>query len=149
MKRLIFALISIMTIISAQDKSIESPIIVKCVVSGDGIDLAEYSSYKKGKVYFCCSGCKDDFDDNSSKFTVNANFQLVSTKQYKQTSCPITGRDIKVNKFVIADGLKVTFCCNNCLGKATKSKNKVSLLFSDATFIKGFSPIGKKNESKK
>jgi len=149
MKRLIFALISIMTIISAQDKNIESIIKVKCVVSGDEIDLAEYSSYKKGKVYFCCSGCKNEFDDNSAKFAVNANFQLVSTKQYYQTSCPITGRETKVSKLVMADGLKVTFCCNNCLGKATKSKNKVSLLFSDATFLKGFSPIEKKNKSKK
>ena len=149
MKKILFALISIMTIIIAQDKNPGSSPKVKCVVSGDQIDSTEYSSYKEGKVYFCCGGCKDDFDSNSAKFTSNANFQLVSSKQYTQTSCPITGRSIKASKFVIADGLKVTFCCNNCLGKAKKSEDNVSLLFSDATFSKGFSPIEKKIKSKK
>ena len=39
-----------------------------CVVSGDEINKSElsdheFSSYREGKVYFCCGGCKMDFDE--------------------------------------------------------------------------------------
>ncbi|MCH2403268.1 MAG: hypothetical protein MK216_04530, partial [Candidatus Nitrosopelagicus sp.] len=40
---------------------------VKCVISGDEIDKEEYTKYKDGKVYFCCGGCKSDFEEDASK----------------------------------------------------------------------------------
>lgn len=149
MKKILFILLGIFTILYAQEKKLKESPIVKCVVSGDEIDLEENSSYKNGKVYFCCGGCKEEFDESSKKFTTNANFQLLSTAQYSQTSCPITGRKIKANKMVTVDGANVAFCCNNCLGKATKSEDKLSLLFSDASFDKGFSVISDGMSKKK
>ena len=126
---------------------------VTCVVSGETIDKTEYSNYKKGKVYFCCGGCKSDFEEDASKFTSAANYQLVATGQYVQGSCPLTARKNKADKELAVDGLSVTFCCNNCLKKAKKSTDKVSMLFSDATFDKSFgkpnSDAIKTNVSKK
>ena len=126
---------------------------VKCVISGDEIDKEEYTKYKDGKVYFCCGGCKSDFEADASKFTTAANYQLVATGQYVQGSCPLTARKNKADKVVAVDGVSVTFCCNNCLKKAKKSTDKVSMLFSDATFDKSFgkpnSDAIKTNVSKK
>ena len=66
---------------------------ITCVVSGDEINKSElkdhdHSTYRDGKVYFCCGGCKMDFDESPKKFASKANFQLVSTGQYTQTACP-------------------------------------------------------------
>jgi hypothetical protein len=76
----------------------------------------------------------------------------VATGQYVQESCPLTARNNKADKQVDVDGLAVTFCCNNCLKKAKKSTDKLSMLFSDATFDKSFGhpkPDVKKTDVKK
>ncbi|MGE4658832.1 MAG: CsgG/HfaB family protein [Gammaproteobacteria bacterium] len=41
--------------------------------------ITRTASYKAGKVFFCCEGCKADFEDASAKFAVAANFQLVAS----------------------------------------------------------------------
>ena len=123
---------------------------VKCVVSGDPIDQEEFAAYKAGKVYFCCGGCKEEFQTSSADFIPAANFQLVATGQYTQTACPVSGRGMKDSKTYAVNGTDVKFCCNNCLNKTKKSDTKVSLLFSDGSFEKGFSvPLKKEKETKK
>jgi len=149
MKKIIIGLMALSSLVLAQDTKKQAAPKVKCIISGDEIDLAEYSTYKAGKVYFCCGGCKEEFNDNGAKFTSAANFQLVATGQYSQTNCPVSGRGVKATKFVTVEGTKVSFCCSNCLGKANESKDKVSLLFSDASFGKGFSVSQKKDKVKK
>ena len=42
---------------------------VTCVVSGDVIEgdyKEESAKYKDGEVYFCCGGCKMDFEEDAS-----------------------------------------------------------------------------------
>ena len=129
---------------------------VTCVVSGDVIEgdyKEESAKYKDGEVYFCCGGCKMDFEEDASKFSTAANLQLVSTKQYSQTTvCVVSGRKIKSKKEVVVDGVSVDLCCGGCGKKVNKSNNKVSMLFSDNSFDKGFSKTEskpKKSKSKK
>ena len=148
MKKTLFILLGIFTFVSAQKNVSKKLPVVKCVVSGDQIDLEESSSYKDGEVYFCCGGCKMDFDEDSKKFSTNANFQLLATKQYTQTSCPMTGGKTKVDKIVAVNGANISFCCNNCGKKATKSDDKLSLLFTDASFDKGFTSVKVKLKKK-
>ena len=118
-----------------------------CVVSGEAIDKTEYSNYKKGKVYFCCDGCKADFDEASAKFAVAANYQLVATGQYMQTNCPVSGRDLNPKKVVKVANADVTFCCGNCQGKTNQAEDKMAFIFADASFDKGFFPVPEKPES--
>ena len=120
-----------------------------CVVSGEAIDKTEYSNYKKGKVYFCCDGCKADFDEASAKFAVAANYQLVATGQYMQTNCPVSGRDLNPKKVVKVANADVTFCSGNCQGKTNKAEDKMAFIFADVSFDKGFSPIPETPESNK
>ena len=125
---------------------------VTCVVSGDVIEgdyKEESAKYKEGEVYFCCGGCKMDFEEDASKFSTAANFQLLATKQYSETNvCPVTGRKIKSKKEVIVEGLSVGVCCAGCVKKINKSNNKVSMLFSDSAFDKGFSKSIPKSNKK-
>ena len=118
---------------------------VTCVVSGETVDKTEYASYKAGKVFFCCGGCKADFEESSAKFSTAANFQLVATGQYTQTTCPFTGRKMKTSKALEVNGTTVTLCCDRCYKKTNKSKDKVSLIFSDEPFKKGFEIAAKKS----
>ena len=120
-----------------------------CVVSGEAIDKTEYSNYKKGKVYFCCDGCKADFDEAFAKFAVAANYQLVATGQYMQTNCPVSGRGLNPKKVVKVANADVTFCCGNCRGKTNKAEDKMAFIFADVSFDKGFSPIPETPESNK
>ena len=122
---------------------------VTCVVSGETIDETEYTNYKKGKVYFCCGGCKADFDEASATFAVAANYQLVATGQYMQTNCPVSGRDLNPKKVVKVANADVTFCCGNCQGKTNKIEDKMAFIFADVSFDKGFSPVPEKPESNK
>tara|TARA_B100000941_G_scaffold24035_1_gene14426 strand:+ start:79 stop:564 length:486 start_codon:yes stop_codon:yes gene_type:complete len=133
---------------------------ITCVVSGDEINKSdlkdhEHSTYKDGKVYFCCGGCKMDFDESPKKFAAKANFQLVSSGQYTQTACPVnkgkihTAKAKKNLKKVTVSGMEVDLCCPGCLKKYNKASDKFALLFSDKGYEKGFSPIdSKKTQSK-
>ena len=128
---------------------------IKCVVSGDEIDKEESSNYREGMIYFCCGGCKMDFDESPQKFSESANFQLVATGQYEQTGCPVTGKSPghshhtkKDLKKVEVKGLSVDLCCAGCLKKVNKSKDKFSMLFSDKAYDKGFSKKEVKTKEK-
>ena len=131
-----------------------------CVVSGDEIDKdnlkdQDYSNYKEGKVYFCCGGCKMDFDESPKKFATKANFQLVSSGQYTQTACPVnkgkihTAKAKKNLKKVTVSGMEVDLCCPGCLKKYNKANDKFALIFSDKGYEKGFaSKDAQKTKSK-
>ena len=115
---------------------------ITCVVSGDEINKNElkdhdFSKYRDGKVYFCCGGCKMDFDESPKKFATKANFQLVSSGQYTQTACPVnkgkihTAKAKKNLKKVTVNGMEVDLCCPGCLKKYNKADDKFALIFSD------------------
>ena len=89
----------------------------------------EFSTYKEGKVYFCCGGCKMDYDETPAKFSTKANFQLVSTGQYVQSGCPVTGKSPGHShhkkedfKYVTVEGLSVELCCAGCLKRLINLK---------------------------
>lgn len=113
----------------------------KCVVAGKP-DAKEdkFAEYKGGKVYFCCDNCKGKFAEGPEKFAIPANLQLVSTKQFTQTKCPLSGGKLDASKTVEVAGVKVAFCCENCQGKvaAASDDEKKELVFKDAAFAKGF-----------
>lgn len=132
-----------------KDKKNKKKADVTCVISGEAVDKSEYTSYKAGKVFFCCEGCKADFEDASAKFAVAANYQLVASGQYMQTNCPVSGRKLNPKKAVKVAATDVTFCCGNCQGKTEKAEDKMAFIFSDAPFDKGFAPVPEKSETAK
>ena len=133
---------------------------ITCVVSGDEINKNElkdhdFSKYRDGKVYFCCGGCKMDFDESPKKFATKANFQLVSSGQYTQTACPVnkgkihTAKAKKNLKKVTVNGMEVDLCCPGCLKKYNKADDKFALIFSDKGYEKGFALKDAQNTTSK
>ncbi len=48
-----------------------------CPIMGSAIDKALFTEYKGKKVYFCCPGCKPEFEKNPEKY-------IVKLPQFKQ-----------------------------------------------------------------
>lgn len=114
---------------------------IKCVVAPKAADLSKSADYKEGKVYFCCGGCAGKFAKDSAKYAVNANHQLVATKQYVQKACPFSGGDLDKSTAIKLAGTEVAFCCNNCKGKAEGAEDdaaKMKLVYNDKAFGKAF-----------
>ena len=122
---------------------------VKCLVDPTRSVKEKFAvDYRKGKVYFCCAGCQKSFEADPAKFSTQANLQLVSTKQFKQTKCPMTDGDADETKTVSVGDQTVGFCCRSCQEQvaAATEEERVAMIFADAVFEKSFSKIGKTEE---
>jgi hypothetical protein len=67
-----------------------------------------------------------------------ANHQLIATAQVTQKACPFSGGELNKDATVEFKGAKVSFCCNNCKGKAEKMSDdeKLDKLFGEAAYEK-------------
>ncbi|HLQ44877.1 MAG TPA: hypothetical protein VK137_09130 [Planctomycetaceae bacterium] len=112
----------------------------KCPVSGKAAKAESSVAYRDAKVYFCCDNCPESFNKDKAKYSTKANHQLVQTGQAKQEKCPFTKKDLNKDATVEINGVKATFCCNNCKGKVEKAKDdeKLEMVFADTPFDKGF-----------
>lgn len=117
----------------------------KCVVTGEPVNQSVSADYKDGKIYFCCPSCIPTFKKDTAKYATKANHQLVLTGQAKQTSCPISGEPISMDKFVEVNGAKVYFCCDKCKNKVAKAGDdeQMNLAFGDAAWKKAGYKVGK------
>lgn len=148
MKKLIASLAAVLVLASAADLSAETDLKgVKCLMASKPASADKSADYKQGKVYFCCGGCASKFQKNTKKFATKANHQLVATKQYKQTGCPFSGRDVDASTSIKVAGTDVAFCCSGCKSKVESAKDdtaKIALVFSDKAFKQGFKKAEKK-----
>jgi hypothetical protein len=123
---------------------------VKCPVAGKEIKIADAKtvSYRKANVYVCCDNCKGKMEKDATAFATKANHQLVRTKQYRQTKCPLSGGPIDKEQKVKVAGQFVKFCCEKCQGKvaAAKGDAQLAMVFADAAFDKGFQAVKKKKK---
>ncbi|GAB6187595.1 hypothetical protein [Thermopirellula anaerolimosa] len=124
-----------------------------CPVMGGKVNPEVSVEYKGGKIAFCCADCISEFKEHTAKYAAKANAQLVASHQYVQKACPLTGRPVAEGKKADVAGVSVGVCCGGCQGKITGAENddaRLSLVFSDAAFEKGFAkrakPAEKKNE---
>lgn len=120
---------------------------LKCVVNPKAAaKMTNAAEYKGGKVYTCCGGCLAKFKKSPEKFATMANHQLVTSKQFVQTKCPISGGKANAEKTAEVGGVKVSFCCGNCQGKVkgAEGKEKIDLVFGEKAFKKGFVVAKKK-----
>jgi hypothetical protein len=111
----------------------------KCIISGEAINKDAHASWKEGSVYFCCEKCQAAFEKDKEKHAAKANHQLVATHQYEQGVCPFTGGKLNKETEIKVAGAPVSFCCNNCKGKAEKLEgdDQISEIFGEKQFEKG------------
>ena len=111
---------------------------IKCPVSGKAVKAEHAVAYKGVKAYFCCPNCPKAFAKDTAKFAAKANHQLYVTGQAKLVACALTKKPLNTATKVEIGGKAVCFCCNGCKGKVTKAEDKITLVFADAAFAKGF-----------
>ena len=111
---------------------------IKCPVSGKAVKAEHAVAYKGAKAYFCCPNCPKAFAKDTAKFAAKANHQLYATGQAKLVACALTKKPLNTATKVEIGGKAVCFCCNGCKGKVTKAEDKITLVFADAAFAKGF-----------
>jgi hypothetical protein len=111
---------------------------VKCLVSGAAAKEAKASDWKECSVYFCCDNCKGKFDADKKAMAAKANHQLIATSQVTQKACPFSGGELNKDASVEFKEAKVSFCCNNCKGKAEKMTDdeKLDKLFGEGAYEK-------------
>lgn len=106
---------------------------VKCLMMKDKDVSAEHAvDYRDGKAYFCCGNCAKKFAADKDTYSVAANQQLVVTKQFKQTACPISGGGVDDDEVSTVGGVSIKFCCDKCKGKvdsAPDEESKAKLVF--------------------
>lgn len=113
---------------------------VQCLLAPKDAKEANSADWKDGKVYFCCGGCKGKFEkmtkEEKEKMAAKSNSQLVSTKQYEQKACPLSGGDLNKDAALEINGSTVLFCCNGCKGKVEKMEadEKLEAVFSEKAF---------------
>ena len=114
---------------------------VKCFMMGEEVSDEFFAEYMGAKVYFCCESCIEEFNEETEKYAAEANMQLVSTKQFTQTGCPMSGGKVKDGTHIKVGDTKVGFCCPNCKAKvegAEDTEAKMKLVFNKDAFKKGF-----------
>jgi len=123
--------------------------VVLCPVSGKPASKSATLAFQGGKVCFCCAKCKAAFEKEPKKFATKANLQLVSTGQFVQKGCPMSGGKVNPETEITLCGAKVAFCCKKCQGKVAKAEgdSKLDLVFGAKAFQKGFE-IKKKEPAK-
>ena len=117
---------------------------IKCPVSGKAVKAEHAVAYKAAKAYFCCPNCPKAFAGDTAKFAAKANHQLVLTGQFKLAQCPLKQKPLNTATKITVAKTAVCFCCNGCKGKVTKAEDKITLVFADAAFAKGFKVVVEK-----
>lgn len=85
---------------------------VACPLSGQPCKAEQKCDVDGTDVYFCCEKCKGKAAGAEDKIALI--FGDISKGFTLQTTCPISGKAIKTDKFVEHDGKKVYFCCGGC-----------------------------------
>lgn len=124
---------------------------LKCPISGKAIKKEHAVAFKGGKVFFCCPNCPKAFKASDEKHATKANHQLVASRQFRQTKCPISGGKLDRKTTINVAGARVAFCCNNCKGKVSAAKGdaQLALAFSEKAFTKAAFKKAKPRKKKK
>jgi YHS domain-containing protein len=137
---------------SSEDKEVkdkEEKFTATCPVSGSSAKKDQTVAYKDKEVYFCCEKCKAAYEAEPAKFATKANFQLVQTKQFKQTACPLSGGKTNKEQSARIEGVKVAFCCDKCKGavESASEDEQLAKVFAEEIFTKAFAAKKDKPES--
>lgn len=123
---------------------------VKCpLMAKKDVKESFAAEYNGAKVFFCCKGCLGKFKKDPAKYATVANQQLVATKQFEQTACPLSGGKLNADTEIEVGGSKVQFCCNNCKGKVEGEKDsekQMLMVFGKDAFKKGFAKVKAETE---
>lgn len=97
-----------------------------CPVKGNAINKNFVEEYKRKKVYFCSTGCQNEFKKNPEKYMKTMKEQGIEPEKIvkPQTTCPVMGGKISGKHYADYKGQRVYFCCASCIDMFKKEPEK-------------------------
>lgn len=140
--------------VKAEDKPEKDPLDgLKCfIMKKKDVKGKKVMDYKEGKLYLCCSSCVKRVEKYPEKYEAMANHQLVYTKQYKQTVCPVTGKKVNQESPKLKiDGVEVMFVdlANLQKIKELELEKQIEMVFGKKGFKMGEFKFIKKQDAEK
>ena len=126
---------------------------VKCIVNGNSQCSVRHSvKFGQGNVFFGSQAAVAHFQNRvldklelsqqpEQSLMLKANHQLAVTKQVKQKRCPITGKSIEKDQFLVIAGVKVFFHDSEAKTKmkaAESTWHRAQKVFASDAFAKNF-----------
>jgi YHS domain-containing protein len=111
----------------------------RCPVTGEKVSSEAVIDYRGGLLYFCSPECIEKFRADRDQYEARANAQLVSTGQFEQTQCPLTGEEFTARHKMRVCGVSVCFSSAECLKqlKRASADERAAMVFGEG-FLKGF-----------
>ena len=122
---------------------------LKCPVSGHSASKQYVAEHNGGTVCFCSAQCAKKFAAKPEEFAAKANLQLVQSGQFKLVKCPLEGYTLNPVTAMEVGGINVLFCCKGCKNEVRLAKTedeRISLVFGDKPFKKGFAKVAADNK---
>jgi YHS domain-containing protein len=98
-----------------------------CPVSQKAVDPAVVQEYEGLKVGFCCENCRGEFFGNPAKYAEGLKAHVAAERAKSapvNAKCPVSGKDVDPQCFVVHEGKKVGFCCGDCKAAFEKEPAK-------------------------
>ena len=118
----------------------------RCPVTGEKVSSEAVIDYRGGLLYFCSPECIEKFRADRDQYEARANAQLVSTGQFEQTQCPLTGEEFTARHKMRVCGVSVCFSSAECLKQLKRASADERRRWCSGGFLKGFDV--KKRESR-
>jgi len=97
----------------------DAPALPKCPIMAGEIDFSVSTMTDEGPVFFCCSGCIDDYKEAPAKYAaeVKAQRETLAKRPRIQTTCPVSGKPVDGKTTAEVAGRTIGFCCADCVDK--------------------------------
>ena len=105
----------------------------KCPVMGNPINKDVFTDYKGHRIFFCCSGCIEDFKKNPEAYLEKMKAEGVQPKKLmEQSVCPVSGKELAGKDFYVDhEGQCVYLCCESCKKAFASDPAKYLKVLSD------------------
>ena len=91
----------------------------KCPINGGEVNEKHRVEYNGQYVYFCCSGCVEDFKKNPEAAIAKLSPEDQTAIKINE-KCPVSGEPINKTLWVENEGRKIYFCCEHCVEQFKK-----------------------------
>lgn len=105
----------------------------KCPVMGNPINENSFVDYNGLRIFFCCDGCKEKFLADADAYIEKMKASGEEPMRLKpQSVCPVSGEELKSkDSYLDYEGVRVYFCCDNCIAAFEKDPEKYLKVLSD------------------
>ncbi len=93
----------------------------KCPIMGGKTKADVFGDHAGVRVHYCCPMCdKKVKKDPATAFAALGYKYIPSVVDLRNKRCPISGKEIDEETYADRDGVRVRFCCANCVAKFEK-----------------------------